>query len=241
MKSLFSYIIFFLFLAGCQSDDTRVVDEIQNDTPVATKILFIGNSHTYYNQGVAIHVKRFAESFDIAMLSQESAQGGFTLEDHLNATTTLAAIESEDWDIIVLQENTFRAAYEPEAMQSSISEFTTLLGTTTATVYLFQTWAYHGMPEMNPLLNEAYTTASNTSGYPVLRIGNLWNTFIDQHPSIPLHDGDQVHPAMTGTYLTSALFFKKLFNYQQLSSTYLSSLTEEEATIIQEFVSSNML
>jgi len=241
LKFITYYIACIILLVGCSSDDTRVMDETDDSTVTVTNVLFIGNSHTYYNQGLANHLQHFGDSFQVSLLADEAAQGGYTLENHLASTATLNAISNTDWDFIVLQENSYRAAYEREEMLASISEFSTLLGSTNATVLLFQTWAYQDTPEMHPLIDQSYSSASSDTGYAVVRIGRIWNTFIAQYPEISLYSEDDVHPSPAGTYLTTGLFFKKLFNYSSITGPYQGTLSAEEASIIQAFVSSTTI
>ncbi|MEP0265439.1 hypothetical protein [Dokdonia sp.] len=235
-------VLLLVIVISCDNDDTQTVIS-DNEMPIdeTMSILFIGNSHTNYNSGIATHLEGFASSLDIEIQAQIIAPNGFTLEEHLQSESTLFIINNTDWDVIILQENTYRAAYETEEMKESILAFKDVLASINMQVYLFKTWAYQDMPEMNNLLDTAYNESSLLSDFPVISIGSAWETFLTAS-SINIYDDDTIHPNLNGTYLTAGLFFKKLFSDQNIiSSPYNSSLTPEIASEIKTFVSSQTI
>ena len=240
MKPSANFIWFccLLLLACSKSDDSEIQVDMSSDEIIAKKILFIGNSHTQYNGGLDLHLRGFTSDAEIPTLITAQAISGFTLEDHLNLPATLDLIASEAWDIIVLQENTSRAAYEPSEMLESIEAFKTLFGQSGSEVYLFQTWAYENIPEMNALLTNVYNQAVTTSGFKLLSVGSLWVQFHSQQ-SLSLYNDDGVHPNLLGTYLNAAIFYKKFFGATDLDTVnYNATLDLEQATIVKTFVSS---
>ena len=68
-----------------------------------TSVLFIGNSYTYVND-LPNTLRQLALSLDDTMTVASSAPGGYTLFQHSTYAPTIAAIESQDWDFVVLQE-----------------------------------------------------------------------------------------------------------------------------------------
>ena len=235
-------LMLLIVVVSCDNDDETVMPTI-NEVPVneTISILFVGNSHTNYNSGLATHLEGFTSSFEIDVHAEIVAPNGFTLEQHIQSESTLSRIQNTDWDIIILQENTYRAAFETEEMKQSILAFSELFATSNTQVYLFKTWAYQDMPEMNNLLDIAYNESSVLSNFPIISIGSVWETFIATS-SINIYDDDGVHPNPNGTYLTSGLFFKKLFSDQDIiPSSYNSSLTPELANEIKTFISSQTI
>jgi len=70
------------------------------------RVLFIGNSYTYYNNMPAL-LEHLSAASDNAEKIQTSliASGGATLEDHLKEEGTLARLK-EKWDYVVIQDQT---------------------------------------------------------------------------------------------------------------------------------------
>src|SRR5689334_14671481 len=66
-------------------------------------VLFIGNSYTYVNN-LPEMFRQLALSLGDTVTVGSSMPGGYTFEMHSTYAPTLAAIHSEDWDFVVLQE-----------------------------------------------------------------------------------------------------------------------------------------
>jgi len=229
-------ILFCLILSYCCSNDKMNANEGEPNSDTQKKVLFIGNSHTNYNQGIPFHLKEIAESYDNEILVKKSAPGGFSFADHIEYPETLNLINSQDWDIIIIQENTFVAAYETQDMLTSLEGFKPLLDATNASIYLFKTWAYENEPNMNNLLSNAYNQVTLATGFNTINIGTLWDTFHTNY-NISLYADDGYHPSIKGTYLTALLFYKKLYETAILTDCEYNALIDlEEAQIIKEFV-----
>ena len=71
------------------------------------RVLFIGNSITYWNGGVGYHLQDFVLSADstIVIECEQITGGGYTLQNHYNITT-IEQIQQGNWDYVVLQERT---------------------------------------------------------------------------------------------------------------------------------------
>lgn len=204
---------------------------------VSKKILFIGNSHTNFNGGLDTHLRGFVNTDDTSNLIAIQAFGGFTLKNHLDNQSTLDIIASEEWDFIVLQENSYIAAFEPNEMLDSIERFKTLFAQSGSEIYLFKTWAYEDMPVMNTLLTNVYNQAHINSGFKRMPIGTYWTQFHNEHTT-SLYNDDGIHPNLLGTYLNAAIFFKKFYDVNDLTrSGYEAMLTEDQAIMVKAFVS----
>lgn len=234
---LFLLCIMLLCLSCSKSDDDPTMP-IDQETPTLVKrVLFIGNSHTNYNGGIDAQLRGFAQADQITTTVAKQAPGGFTLEDHLNSSATLNTLASEQWDVIILQENTFRAAYHPEDMLESIAQFEEVLANSPAKIYLFKTWAYSDAPEMNALLDTAYQQAQSQSSFSTLSIGSYWINYQSLHQD-NLYSDDGIHPSVVGTYLCGGIFYKKIFGIDDLNlSTYDYVLDAQQASRIKSFIS----
>src|SRR5664280_2803382 len=75
------------------------------------RILFIGNSYTYVNDLPRVFTD-LARSGGHRVQTGMSAQGGWTLADHVASTSTLDLLRSSKWDFVVLQEQSEIPAME---------------------------------------------------------------------------------------------------------------------------------
>ena len=97
---------FSLFACSQEANDGNVQNEIDGDVSFGKEaVLFIGNSHTYYNQGISSHLSKFRDNDNLGFkpLIQEVAVGGYSLQDHLSDQTTLDKINERSWDAILDQ------------------------------------------------------------------------------------------------------------------------------------------
>ena len=77
--------------------------------------MFIGNSFTYYN-GMPDMVRRLAEADGHKMILDTQTIGGWTLQEHWNASGTAKykirdGTNGQPWDVIVLNEQSTQPAY----------------------------------------------------------------------------------------------------------------------------------
>jgi hypothetical protein len=85
-----------LIVLSCFAGTSRA----QDDT---LRVLFIGNSHTYYNDLPQLFYN-LSLSGNHPVIKDMSAIGGYTLEQHSTNPTTLSKIAHGGWNYVVLQE-----------------------------------------------------------------------------------------------------------------------------------------
>jgi hypothetical protein len=84
---------------------TVASDSLNRQEPVkALRVLFIGNSFTYWNE-LPDMVESLAEaSGETRPICQEVVSGGYSLEDHWNQGAARKAIAGGSWDVVVMQQ-----------------------------------------------------------------------------------------------------------------------------------------
>ena len=94
----------------CSMSYSQIIDSSPDTPELATdtvsgkpKILFIGNSYTYFNDMPEM-VKSIADSKGDSIIVSESTHGGWSTFQLLEYQPTLNAIHSENWDYVILQE-----------------------------------------------------------------------------------------------------------------------------------------
>jgi len=214
---------------------TIAIDEINQitfgeDVPEnPERVLFIGNSYTYFNGGLNVHVQELVNSAhpDWNFVADNITAGGATLEMHYNNQTTLNSITSGNWDMVILQEQSTRPVEEPEMMY----EYATLLdGVITdagAETGFFMTWARAYDPDMIEGLATAYNTIGEQLDALVTPVGRAFQLSLDTDPDMELHVTDGSHPNWEGTYLAACTFYAFLFNESPVGIEYNA---EEEIT-----------
>lgn len=171
-----------------------------------TRVLFLGNSYTYY-QDLPSLVGRLLDSAsdDMKISHRMIAPGGCTLEVHASTPKTVAAIEEHNWDFVVMQEQSMRPVVSPEDMLSAAKELQQAVNKSGAQSILFMTWARKHNPQMIDALARAYEQTAEALGAEVAPVGLAWALARKRHPKLNLHHSDGSHPAPAGTYLAACV------------------------------------
>src|SRR4051794_28191709 len=75
---------------------------------------------------------------------------------------------------------------------------------------LYMTWARQHTPEAQQTIASAYNTIGEELGAIVVPVGLAWQSFLAKHDKPVLHDRDQSHPTLAGSYLAACVFLAEL-------------------------------
>lgn len=198
------------------------------------RVLFIGNSFTYWNNGVESEVQSLRrETGDTAFEAQAFTEGGASLKTLWEQTNVLNAINSGGFDVVALQEDI------PETNISNFHEYARLFDTairdTGATPLLFMAWDYDrlGWISMDEIADAHFEIALEL-GVPVAPVGLAWKRAMDERPSLDMYDNDDEHPSVHGTYLAATTIYGVLFDENPVGLTYRpGGVSADEADFLQ--------
>ncbi|MCB0687167.1 MAG: SGNH/GDSL hydrolase family protein [Saprospiraceae bacterium] len=229
------FISLFCVLLACNQDDRNEFagpDNSLNDGIL--KILFLGNSHTFYNDLPGI-VKQIATNLDYpdSIFIRTVAPGGYSLQDHLLLQETQKDIEGENWDVVVLQENAVIAATDKSEAEVLMIQPALKLGKlikenngeTQVIWYLPQAYrngiipceSDPGICSFNSMLDrirQNYLTAQSVVESKIAPAGVIWKVLFSKDQSIELHAPDDIHPNKLGSWVSAATIYATLFNQE---------------------------
>ncbi|MBC7710589.1 MAG: SGNH/GDSL hydrolase family protein [Rhizobacter sp.] len=182
----------------------------------ALKVLFVGNSYTYYNNLSAI-VAAFAAAAPSAkqLLPKDHTMGGATLEKIWDLRTTRDVLALKKWDFVVLQEHSYWPISSPERMFDAARKFDLAGKAIGAKTVLFLTWARQASPNEQPLLNAAYESSATRLGALIAPVGPAWQIALALDPKLSLYAFDGRHPSATGSYIAACTLFLVISGSQQ--------------------------
>ena len=226
------------------------------------KVLFLGNSYTAVNDLPQLF-KDLAESGGQTAFVDKNTPGGYTLahpsNGHLYNQTSLNKINSENWDYVVLQEQSqfpvvehFRNNYTFPGAQS-LNSIIKQNDSCTQTLF-YMTWGrkYGGQQcidgycsvdfadyaHMQDSLASAYLMMSNALETPVAPVGMAWKKSIIEHNDpVELFASDQSHPSLEGSYLAACTFYATIFNKSPIGLSYNAGLPASTAEYLQTVAS----
>lgn len=176
-------------------------------------ILFIGNSFTQRNDLPGL-IAKMAEARGHEFTHTLISAGGASLRQHWNAGKAPRAIETGGYDHVVLQEQSTLPVKNAERFKENVRLFDPAIKAAGATTVLYLTWARLNMPApaTQQALTDAYTSIGAELGATVVPAGEAWRRFLAKHREPVLHDKDQSHPALAGSYLAACAFYATLFD-----------------------------
>ena len=248
MKRFLPFVILLFVLCSCSF--TTNCRDIQDTS--CTRVLFIGNSYTFVNDlpnTFAKLAKSGGHKVEVGM----SAQGGWSLTDHVGSTETLNLLNSTKWNFVVLQEQSEIPSVPQvrnQEMYPAARELVKKIKNIDAMPIFFITWAHRdGMPEngmnnyesMQRQINYGYMEIAQELNAPIAPVGLAWSIAVKEHPELELWQGDGSHPTEQGTYLAACVFYAVIFHESPDGLTYRASLSRENAKIIQSVASHTVL
>jgi len=172
------------------------------------KVLFIGNSHTFYN-AMPFQVRELLRPQDPAATVAMCATGGMTLGWHAEQPETRTAILYQDWDAIVLQQKT-HPFDGVEALRKDCRALLPYLKKSRAKVWLYMTWAEKRFPANQAILDHAFTQVAQEIGATPAPVARVWCRLREVAPAIEMYDVDQEHASPNGSYLVACAFYTLL-------------------------------
>jgi hypothetical protein len=208
------------------------------------RVLFIGNSYTFFNGGMGTLVQALASSVKGGRKFEyiEVTRGGQTLEGHWLEGKALAAIRKGGWDYVVLQEHSLRPLQNRDKMWLYARMFDAEIHKVGAKTVFYETWARKNRPEMQLLLDQAYSGIANEVTALVAPAGLAWERALRAKPDLSLHIADLSHPTPAGSYLNACVFYDLFFGrspeglprtLRSAAGKVLVDLSESEATLLQ--------
>ncbi len=223
-------VLLFLATPSCGKISSELAPEIPD------RILFIGNSLTYFNGGLDHHIMALANSADPPLVIQADSftKSGAWLEFLWKYTKATEAISAGDYDVVVLQDY-----MSIEVSVESFHEYTRLfveeIRRTGAEPLLFMTWARDILTTED--IAKAYKDIALELDVNVAPVGLAWERAMEERPDLNCYKIDNVHPSILGTYLAANVFYATLFEESPVGLSYLPSedggVTEEEAAFLQ--------
>ena len=107
------------------------------------RVLFIGNSYTFFNGGMGTLVQSLAAAVKDGRRLEyvEVTKGGQTLEGHWAEGKASAEIRKGGWDFVVLQEHSLRPLQDREKMYAYAKRFDAEIRRVGARTVFYETWA----------------------------------------------------------------------------------------------------
>jgi hypothetical protein len=199
----------------------------------ALRILFIGNSLTYFNDLPGMVAALAAGAGKPTPFCRSAVHGGYSLEDHWVQGDALRAIESGRWDFVVLQQGPSSEEDGRDVLRRFARRFAPSIRKSGATAALYMVWPGVTQPRSFGAVSDTYRIAARDVGGIFIPAGDAWRIALAKAPGIPLYLPDGFHPTPAGSYLAALVFAGTLYGVSPIGLPPLET-SPEQAKILQE-------
>ena len=186
------------------------------------RVLFIGNSYTYFNDMPGLFEKECEKNGVTADVDSVTA-GGYRLSQFLSdedeyGRRVKGLLENKKYDYVVLQEQSVYPVIEAEAFFKTVSELVSRIKENGAKPVLYETWGRAdgsktlsdlGLThdEMQDKLRASYETAAKQTGAILVYAGEAFHKAYREGKEV--FDPDGSHPSLTGSQIIAEEFCRK--------------------------------
>ena len=220
------------------------------------RILFIGNSYTYFNDLPRIFEK-LARYSGVDVTVDSVTRGGWYLHKYLDVENEHAAKLRElaaqhHYDICVLQEQSLAPAIGFPVFQDGVMRITQFLSSAADRFVLYATWgrkeghpalAEHGLTPVSMMeaLEESYCRVGAQIGAAVALVGRNFASIRQALPELELYDPDRTHPSYAGSCIAALTLYRRIFGVLPEQTGSLQLDKAELDTILEIVANQKML
>ena len=180
------------------------------------KVLFLGNSHTYYHQ-MPLMVEALSESSDGPTIeTEESTGGGVDFQWHWNQRRSRSLVERGGWDFIVLQNRSGGPLEESDSMKRYAGLLVDEIRKVDAQPVFYMTWAALSRPDTQEEITSVYRQIADEHSALLAPVGEAWKNVLESGAGIRLHDADGRHAAPAGSYLAACVLTSMMTDTEPL-------------------------
>ncbi len=222
-----------LFLHRNEHRDLAPRNEVVSTSENATKILFVGNSHTAENSLPQTIAALARARTPRELTFKDVLAGGATLTEHLVKGEAKRAILAERWDYVVLQEQGLEPTIAPRKFETAVRTFDALIKQVGAKTVILQLWPRRDQNQSERELDQSYHLVARATGATLIPAGPAWMRALKEKPTLPLYREDQYHPTTTGTYLAACVFVEMMFGEVPDGLPGLDMVAPEDLPVVQ--------
>lgn len=254
-NTLISLLLAGLISIGFLPTAAAVKPTVQPST-TPQRVLFVGNSFSYYNNGIQNHLASLIKSADKWQVGEsryrlKTISGGKLFEHVAGIPPLLQNPQDRQYDMLVLQEYSngpISKKYHQSFVDASAA-IATLARKQAIQPVLFMTWAYKNNKEMTQQLADAYTAQANSLSALVVPVGLAFAATNQHYPEIELYIPDiedfndkgyeqyydeLKHPSVAGTYLAACMFYASFYQHSPLGLAYDAGLDKSTVEALQK-------
>lgn len=248
-----------LVLETAQAEKPSLIQPTVKPTSDVNKALFVGNSFSFYNNGVHNQLGSLVRASGEWKVGKNrlrlSTLSGGHIYEHLDNLDFLLAKPDGTWQAVVLQGHSNEPINTKKQgrFQKAIKQAVKQVQNANLKPILLMTWGYKGKSDMGIELANAYTSLANELNILVVPVGVAFWAAEQRFPKIDLFVSDVLgvknkasdnaeltyrkdlkHPSNAGTYLMACVLYSALYQKSPEGNIFTAGLDEDTALKLQK-------
>jgi hypothetical protein len=225
---------------------TRGDIELARSNEPGLRILFVGNSFTFYNDMPhMLHELAAQDPGARPIFAVQRTRNSWTLHGASEDKGLDSLLEDVQWDDVVIQERSWYLAEPAESWLRDTypyaDELRLKIDASGAEGIVLETWGYRdGMTGrdlyagMQGRLWKGTAKLAGMLGMDMAPVGNAWYDAHAKRPELDLWDGDGRHPNRAGSYLAACVLYAMLTGRDPAQSDFTAGLDPSDAAFLQQ-------
>lgn len=183
------------------------------------KLLFIGNSHTYYNS-MPETVLRLLEATGQKSHVTVLTEGGKGLSYHVTSPATALNIRCGHYDAVIAQDKA--TGFDPASFRDGAKAIKDMADRANAAFYLYMPWAGRNKRNAQEGMTEVYHSFCRANGCQMAPAGEVFTRLLLTESADTLYHEDGNHASAIGSYAAAVAIFytitgrKRIINVEDI-------------------------
>lgn len=234
--------------SSINNEETTTISE----EDLITRILFLGNSATYYND-MPFMVEKMAQADGINTEVTMLAVSGYKLhqfiaEDGIYLEQIKTMLNETKYDYVIVQDHRETMLTNPTKSENSIIFLKDLIESSGSEMILYETQAdytgntfkingslvYLDHYMMQYYLTKNYFNIGNRNNLKVSACGPNYTRCGELFPEINLYNQDNLHPSVAGSYLAACTLYETIFNKSAYENSFIPGSELDENNLLKD-------
>ena len=174
------------------------------------KILFVGNSLTYYNHLPGL-LREIAVQDGVQLTYSHFLLPDYSLEDHWKDKKVQQEIASGNYDVVLVQQGPSALPESQKLLVRFTRAFSELTKRHHATLALFMVWPSKARYADFDKVITSYSKAASQTNSLLCPAGIAWQRAWRMDSSLALYGPDEFHPSLAGSVLSALAIYGSLW------------------------------
>lgn len=180
------------------------------DPPSPARVLFIGNSLTYFNDLPTLMTRLADQVGDSTLETAMVARPDYSLSDHWNEGTALAELRTKRWDYVVMQQGPSSLPENAALLREWAERFDPVVRKAGAQPVLYMVWPSLSRASDLERVRDSYRAAAAEVDGIFAPAGDAFGLAREADPRAPVYGPDGFHPSLEGSYVAAVVLLARV-------------------------------